>query len=57
MTQRIHRKIVRTPEEIARLKADRERYQREKPSRSNFSLRVAMRSLSPLENSSRCTRQ
>ena len=32
MTQRIHRKIVRTPEEIARLKADRERYQREKPS-------------------------
>ncbi len=32
MTQHVHRKIDRTPEEAARLKADRERYQREKPS-------------------------
>lgn len=27
----VHRKISRTPEEVAKLKADRERYQREKP--------------------------
>jgi DNA-binding phage protein len=27
----VHRKIPRTPAEIAKLKADRERYQREKP--------------------------
>jgi DNA-binding Xre family transcriptional regulator len=27
----VHRKAERTPEEVARLRADRERYQREKP--------------------------
>src|SRR5271155_495087 len=33
MTNRnVHRKSERTPEETARLRADRERYQREKPS-------------------------
>jgi transcriptional regulator with XRE-family HTH domain len=30
-TRHLHRKIKRTPEEIARLRADRERYQRERP--------------------------
>ncbi len=32
MTKHVHRKSNRTPEETARLRADRERYQREKPS-------------------------
>jgi hypothetical protein len=32
MMKHIHRKANRTPEETARLRADRERYQREKPS-------------------------
>ncbi len=31
MMKHVHRKIPRTPEEIAKLKADRERYQSEKP--------------------------
>jgi DNA-binding Xre family transcriptional regulator len=31
MIKHVHRKITRTPEEQAKLKADRERYQREKP--------------------------
>src|SRR5262249_8901213 len=32
MIKHIHRKAIRTAEETARLRADRERYQREKPS-------------------------
>lgn len=31
MIKHVHRKISRTPEEIAKLKADRKRYQRDKP--------------------------
>jgi DNA-binding Xre family transcriptional regulator len=31
MIKHVHRKIVRTAEELAKLKADRERYQRDKP--------------------------
>ena len=31
MINHVHRKSKRTPEETARLRADRERYQREKP--------------------------
>jgi DNA-binding Xre family transcriptional regulator len=31
MMKHVHRKAKRTPEETARLRADRERYQREKP--------------------------
>ncbi len=31
MIKHVHRKTIRTPEETARLRADRDRYQREKP--------------------------